>query len=68
MFKAGEYSQFDEQGIPTFKIVKGKDGDEEKELSKEQRKVLEKEFNKQKKTYEDFLKKQSKATPSEESS
>lgn len=58
IFKAEDYSAFDEKGIPTIKVVKTKEGIEEKELSKEQRKELEKEFNKQKKAYEEYLKKQ----------
>ena len=49
MLKAGEYSLYDETGLPTHD-AKGK------ELSKEIRNKLQKEQNKQKKVYEDYLK------------
>jgi hypothetical protein len=67
-FRGDEFNSYDERGIPTSKLVKSKEGqDEIKEFSKEQKKEFEKEFNKQKKTYEDYLKKLKPAEEAKES-
>lgn len=60
MFFSQTYHKFDDNGVPTHSFeektdAEGKKEIKEKELSKELRNKLQKEFNKQEKTYKKWL-------------